>query len=564
MVEKVIKLLEELQQDHILEKIKESSPEEISTFVMQVEKLEENYPGGIAEYIRRAKKLLENSKNNVNPYTEFIPSVPLGVNLNIGDDEFNKYEEIGSELLGDVGFILVAGGLGERLGYPGIKIGIPFVLAYKITYIQYYIEFLKAYEERASKKLGKNVNIPLCIMTSDDTHAATVELLSSNQNFGLSDLTIVKQEKVPALLDNDCKMALKDNKLEIDTKPHGHGDVHTLVYQNKVIEKWIQEGKKYVLFFQDTNSLTFRAVPSLVGVSFEKKLVVNTMSIPRKPGDAMGAICCLTDSNSKSITLNVEYNQLDSLLKEKYNKDGDIANSTGNSHFPGNTNVLLFEINSYFSTLQSTKGLMPEFVNPKYADSSKTKFKSPTRLECMMQDYPLLLTQNEPVGFTSFPVWFCFACCKNSLDDSILRLKKGLSAESAFSVEQNVFDFNKRILSMFEKLEIIDDGEDIIALSDAEIKFGPKIFLHPSFGVTLKEIIEKFTVKLSISSRATLVIEGSEARINTDLNVKGITKVINSKIEVNKAHLKYVALSKDEGEVYEQIRGFKAVESESI
>ena len=28
---------------------------------------------------------------------------------------------------------------------------------------------------------------------------------------------------------------------------------------------------------------------------------------------------------------------------------------------------------------------MNEFVNPKYVDSSKTAFKSATRLECMMQ-----------------------------------------------------------------------------------------------------------------------------------------------------------------------------------
>lgn len=38
-----------------------------------------------------------------------------------------------------------------------------------------------------------------------------------------------------------------------------------------------------------------------------------------------------------------------------------------------------------------TKGVITEFVNPKYADDTKTKFKAPTRLECMMQDYPKLL-----------------------------------------------------------------------------------------------------------------------------------------------------------------------------
>jgi len=34
---------------------------------------------------------------------------------------------------------------------------------------------------------------------------------------------------------------------------------------------------------------------------------------------------------------------------------------------------------------------VPEFVNPKYADADKIKFKSATRLECMMQDLPALM-----------------------------------------------------------------------------------------------------------------------------------------------------------------------------
>lgn len=34
---------------------------------------------------------------------------------------------------------------------------------------------------------------------------------------------------------------------------------------------------------------------------------------------------------------------------------------------------------------------LAEFINPKYADETKTKFKSSARLECLMQDYPKLL-----------------------------------------------------------------------------------------------------------------------------------------------------------------------------
>lgn len=49
--------------------------------------------------------------------------------------------------------------------------------------------------------------------------------------------------------------------------------------------------------------------------------------------------------------------------------------------------MLIFEITPYYKALNRTKGLMPEFVNPKYANAEKTVFKSPTRLECLMQDF---------------------------------------------------------------------------------------------------------------------------------------------------------------------------------
>jgi len=148
------------------------------------------------------------------------------------------------------GFTLVAGGLGERLGYDGIKIGIPINLVTGDPYIQVYIEYLLAYQARI-RKIKRNIPesfmIPLCIMTSDDTYTKTVKILSDNKNFGMREdqITIVKQEKVPALLNNKCHMALIPGKLLIDTKPHGHGDVHTVLHQSGVIERWNKLGKKW-------------------------------------------------------------------------------------------------------------------------------------------------------------------------------------------------------------------------------------------------------------------------------------------------------------------------------
>lgn len=103
------------------------------------------------------------------------------------------------------------------------------------------------------------------------------------------------------------------------------------------------------------------------------------------PGESMGAICKLIDERNKSeIVVNVEYNQLDSVLKAKWNPKGDIANEQGYSCFPGNTNTLVYKIKEYCQNLEKTKGVIPEFVNPKYADDTRTVFKAPTRLECMM------------------------------------------------------------------------------------------------------------------------------------------------------------------------------------
>ena len=82
----------------------------------------------------------------------------------------------------------------------------------------------------------------------------------------------------------------------------------------------------------------------------------------------------------------MEYNQLDPLLRSSGFPEGDVNDpSTGYSPFPGNINQLLFALGPYVEALERTKGAMPEFVNPKYKDASKMEFKSPTRLECMMQ-----------------------------------------------------------------------------------------------------------------------------------------------------------------------------------
>jgi len=128
---------------------------------------------------------------------------------------------------------------------------------------------------------------------------------------------------------------------------------------------------------------------------------------------------------------------LDPLLRANGFKDGDVNDPTGYSPYPGNINQLLIRMDTYVNVLERTKGLMPEFVNPKYEDEAKTVFKKPTRLECMMQDFPTVLESSESkkVGFTSVSASLCFSPVKNATEDGVKLQQKGTHPGTAATGE---------------------------------------------------------------------------------------------------------------------------------
>lgn len=56
----------------------------------------------------------------------------------------------------------------------------------------------------------------------------------------------------------------------------------------------------------------------------------------------------------------------ESLFVQANGKCSDVAGSDGFSVFPGNTNALVLKMEPYAKALHASKGLMPEFVNPKF------------------------------------------------------------------------------------------------------------------------------------------------------------------------------------------------------
>ena len=408
--------------------------------------LDRALPDGLQGYLGKSKDLLEAARRGDNPYSGFAARQPPGTRLDYGSQTYREAEALGLEEARHAAFVLVAGGLGERLGYSGIKLEIPAEGATGRSFLELYIQNIVALKTTPGKERKSG---PLAVMVSGDTHQPTRRLLEKNAYFALDpgQVSFLEQQQVPALADERPTLATRDDDpYALVTKPHGHGDVHRLLHLSGLPKQWLDRGLRWLVFFQDTNALAFHVIPAALGVSRKDGLTVNSVAIPRTPGEAVGGIVRLV-GNDREFVVNVEYNQLDALLRSTNPAEGDLPNATGESPYPGNTNILVMDLAGYVEALARTGGLVPEFVNPKYANPERTRFKRPARLECMMQDFPKLLGESARVAYTQFGRSLCFSPVKNNIGSAREKAQQGLPPESAASAEADLYAVHRRILA---------------------------------------------------------------------------------------------------------------------
>lgn len=457
------------------------------------------YPGGLTAYTRNARRLLAEAASGANPFEGCTPAQPDLVDLSSFDSAYDAAEAEGLRRFAESAVVLVAGGLGERLGYQGIKLDIPVEVTETTSYLAHYASVIKA----ASKRLGRR--IPLIIMTSRDTDEGTRASLAANQNFGLEEgqVTILRQELVPALSDMKASLAL-EKKYELLLKPHGHGDIHTLLHTSGTAQRLADSGVRYLLFIQDTNGQVFNAAFAAIGVSEQRGYDFNSIAVNRIPGEAVGGIARLVRSGAPDLTINVEYNLLDPLLRATVNPEGDVPDEKGFSKFPGNINLLVVRLAPYLKVLESSGGVVAEFVNPKFSDSTRTSFKKPARLETLMQDLPKNFTSGEKVGVTVFDRVWCFSACKNNLTDAAQKVAQNGPPESASSAENDFYEAGRTKLRAAGMA--VEDGPRQ-KIRGVPFTSGPRVILRPSFALTLADVREKIQGG-RISGDATLVLDG--------------------------------------------------------
>jgi UDP-sugar pyrophosphorylase len=519
----LLESLYSLNQDHLFENWDPSGDKrsEKIAFIESLHSINSNYPGGLDAYIKNAQKLLEDARTGKNPFEGFKPQPPQTIDLSKDETLFYENEHNAVEKIDKLAIAMVAGGLGERLGYEGIKIQIPFELCRLTTYLELYCKTILAYQQEFESSTGKFTEIPFLIMVSQDTDDLTIEALKSNNYYGLnpSQVQILKQELVPAIQDNDARLAL-DSPYNLQLKPHGHGDIHLLLYQTGLYSSLYEQGKKYLALIQDTNGQVINALLPSLAVSIKHQLHFNSITVPRVAGEAVGAIAALKSETpgKSSITINIEYNQLDPLLKATVNPEGDVGDEQGMSPYPGNINAILLELGSYREVLSRSGGQIPEFVNPKYADSSRTTFKKPTRLETMMQDLPKVFDESKKVGVTMFDRKLVFSPDKNNITDAGLKFKAGQPPECAATAESDFYAiWRKRLKSAGNSVS--EDKEPTI-FNGVPYMQGTRLMLDPLFISNQQQLKDK--IKDCIFGRdSVLIVQGAGVKLkNVELKAK--------------------------------------------
>lgn len=161
---------------------------------------------------------------------------------------------------------------------------------------------------------------------------------------------------------------------------------------------------------------------------------------------------------------------------------------------------------------------MPEFVNPKYADAAKSKFKKPTRLECMMQDHPKVLGPDARVGFTTFPDW-TYSPVKNSVDEARAKIAIGVPGRTAAEGELEYYDAALRQLAA---VGVPAPAPGSLEVFGFKLREPAHVVLHPNFAPSFGTLKAHFPTpdKVAIASGSTLVVDGADVTVES-LDVAG-------------------------------------------
>lgn len=299
--------LEKYGQSHLLKYYDELSEDEREELLAQIDETDFS----VVELCRNGSNGAKKGK-----------ITPLSV-MQLKDIEENKdmYFNTGVSAIkeGKVGAVLLAGGMGTRLGSDGPK-GMYNIGETREVYIF----------ERIVQNLMDAVNITgswiyLFIMTSDKNNDATINFFKEKNYFGYNKDYIIffKQEMAPAA-DYDGKIYM-ESKSRMSTSPNGNGGWFISMEKTGVINKIKAEGIEWLNVFAVDNVLQRIADPVFVGAVIKKGCSVGAKVAKKVSPDEKVGVMCLEDGKPSI----VEYYELTEELMNAKDENGEPAYNYG-------------------------------------------------------------------------------------------------------------------------------------------------------------------------------------------------------------------------------------------
>lgn len=296
--------LKKYGQEHVLKYYAELPEEQRNTLIEQIDRTDFTVIGQAAETGKRG---------TIAPIKAMtIPEIDMGR---------ERFERIGMEAVkaGKLGAVLLAGGMGTRLGSDAPKGMYDIGISKPVYIFQRLIENLMKVVEKAGNY------IQLFVMTSEKNHDATVGFFKEHDYFGYDKdyIAFFKQDMAPAAdFDGKVYMEAKDS---IATSPNGNGGWFLSMKKSGLLELVEKRGIEWLNVFAVDNVLQSIADPVFAGAVLEGGYSVGSKVIRKvNPQEKVGVMC--TEDGRPSI---VEYIELTEDMLTQKDENGEYAYNFG-------------------------------------------------------------------------------------------------------------------------------------------------------------------------------------------------------------------------------------------
>lgn len=299
--------LEKSGQLHVLKYYEELTQEEKEALLAQVETLDFSMTASCKH------------KEELNPKGEITPLSAMQLNEIAERKEEFMSAGIDAIRAGKVGAVLLAGGMGTRLGSDAPKGVYNIGLTKEVFIFQRLIENLLDVVRQA------DAWIHLFVMTSDKNHEATVNFFREKDYFGYKPeyITFFMQEMAPATdYEGRVYMEAKD---KISTSPNGNGGWFSSMMKWGVVDKIHEAGIEWLNVFAVDNVLQRIADPCFVGATILTDSDVGAKVVRKNAPDERIGVICLEDGRPSI----VEYYELTEELMNARDENGEPAYSFG-------------------------------------------------------------------------------------------------------------------------------------------------------------------------------------------------------------------------------------------